>query len=607
MSTQNERSAKAQIIWNSTDSNSITPAMEGSLFYDINVEKLERDNSNAVYQTVDSSYTKIAAINPTTKKWGLIDIPAGYAGDLKISDTAPLTRGLYRLSEVGTYTNLGGLVATAGKINDAYFDGTTWSLVSTPFPAGQNSFTETDENSVAAMKPTADFVKGKIAEKVANNSMTNLHEFKDSLGRLIASIDQYGNFNFEIDDEQEEKINRVKFTSDDDFLIKLISSNDKIFFAIDKYGKILGQETETFDFINFPINSSDIAFNIETLNERITLVSTAKGRNSTTTSNDAPTIPLTDSGYTHPSMVHVPSKWNGFEFWLAITPYFGVISSQPQPSDFENPHIFCGNWNAEKTDIVWQQPTGITNPIDIPPSADISLGYWSDTHLMLGDDGYLYCFYRGNAMPSSYLNTSVGVHARAVVYKKTKDGVNWSQNRTFVYSTTTSSNDKDIGLMSPAITQNETIFHKYELVDGNVSGLILTGENQTQRVIVHTLSKDIVTGYSEINQDAVVNFKNRPWGTSKDIWHVDAHKFGNAYFLLLNVGNIGANGGDDLYLAYSGDGWNFHVIETPIAVNNRYRSSITPFYENGKFGFLILESVKPEGSLKLKKLTLKNL
>ena len=74
MSTQNERSIKAQVIWNSTNSNSVTPTMVGSLFYDINIEKLERDNSNAVYQTYDASYTKVAAINPTTKKWALTEI-----------------------------------------------------------------------------------------------------------------------------------------------------------------------------------------------------------------------------------------------------------------------------------------------------------------------------------------------------------------------------------------------------------------------------------------------------------------------------------------------------------------------------------------------------
>ena len=50
-------------------------------------------------------------------------------GVLEITDTAPTTQGLYILSDIGTYTNLGGLVTTTGKINYAYFDGTTWSLV----------------------------------------------------------------------------------------------------------------------------------------------------------------------------------------------------------------------------------------------------------------------------------------------------------------------------------------------------------------------------------------------------------------------------------------------------------------------------------------------
>ena len=55
-------------------------------------------------------------------------------GALKITDTAPTTVGLYRLSDVGTYTNLGGLVTTAGKVNDAYFNGTTWSLIAVDLP-----------------------------------------------------------------------------------------------------------------------------------------------------------------------------------------------------------------------------------------------------------------------------------------------------------------------------------------------------------------------------------------------------------------------------------------------------------------------------------------
>ena len=50
-------------------------------------------------------------------------------GSLNKTDTAPTAQGLYILSDVGTYTNLGGLVTTTGKINFASFNGTTWSLI----------------------------------------------------------------------------------------------------------------------------------------------------------------------------------------------------------------------------------------------------------------------------------------------------------------------------------------------------------------------------------------------------------------------------------------------------------------------------------------------
>ena len=57
------------------------------------------------------------------------ELASGLIGSLKITDTAPTTQGLYILSDIGTYTNIGGLVATADKLNYAYFDGTTWSKV----------------------------------------------------------------------------------------------------------------------------------------------------------------------------------------------------------------------------------------------------------------------------------------------------------------------------------------------------------------------------------------------------------------------------------------------------------------------------------------------
>ena len=57
------------------------------------------------------------------------ELASGLKGSLKITNVAPTEQGLYILSDVGTYANLGGLVTTADKLNYAYFDGTTWSLI----------------------------------------------------------------------------------------------------------------------------------------------------------------------------------------------------------------------------------------------------------------------------------------------------------------------------------------------------------------------------------------------------------------------------------------------------------------------------------------------
>lgn len=58
------------------------------------------------------------------------ELASAVKGILAISDTAPTVQGLYILSDVGTYTNLGGLVAAIDKLNYAYFDGENWSLTS---------------------------------------------------------------------------------------------------------------------------------------------------------------------------------------------------------------------------------------------------------------------------------------------------------------------------------------------------------------------------------------------------------------------------------------------------------------------------------------------
>ena len=68
------------------------------------------------------------------------ELASGLIGSLKITDTAPTTQGLYILSDVGTYTNIGGLVATADKLNYVYFNGTTWSLIAVDIESNLSNY-----------------------------------------------------------------------------------------------------------------------------------------------------------------------------------------------------------------------------------------------------------------------------------------------------------------------------------------------------------------------------------------------------------------------------------------------------------------------------------
>ena len=73
------------------------------------------------------------------------ELVSGLKGKLAISDTAPTTQGLYILSDVGTYTNLGGIITTADKLNYAYFNGTTWSLIAVDMLFGLTNYAKKND------------------------------------------------------------------------------------------------------------------------------------------------------------------------------------------------------------------------------------------------------------------------------------------------------------------------------------------------------------------------------------------------------------------------------------------------------------------------------
>ena len=125
-------------------------------------------------------------------------------GVIKTTDTAPTTVGLYRLADVGTYTNLGGLVTTAGKINDAYFDGTTWSLVFAQIPnVSVNTILNPSDNTKGSTdKAIYDFFYGEIAQRENGGENTQTPQY---LGTKTQINSATTGIRFELDTESPTK------------------------------------------------------------------------------------------------------------------------------------------------------------------------------------------------------------------------------------------------------------------------------------------------------------------------------------------------------------------------------------------------------------------
>lgn len=135
---------------------------------------------------------------------------------------------------------------------------------------------------------------------------------------------------------------------------------------------------------------------------------TSGGSSSTSAQAVIPlTIPTYDgnSSVGHPDVVHVPGGWNGYEYWMAFTPF--------PTSPRENPSVVASN-----DGINWEVPDGLTNPI-APYSLALSMGYdyWADTDMVLSPDG--------TTMVMLFKGTKTGVSNHYLRTTST-DGITWT-------------------------------------------------------------------------------------------------------------------------------------------------------------------------------------
>lgn len=111
----------------------------------------------------------------------------------------------------------------------------------------------------------------------------------------------------------------------------------------------------------------------------------------------------------HPKVLYFETAWNGYQYWMAYTPY-------PNGSVLHENPCMAASTDGEN----WVTPEGLINPLEFTPrDEDRPTAYNSDTHLVYNDDtNELECWWRSvdpGASPTQI----------AIKRRRSTDGINW--------------------------------------------------------------------------------------------------------------------------------------------------------------------------------------
>ncbi|WP_162830320.1 hypothetical protein [Amycolatopsis palatopharyngis] len=253
-------------------------------------------------------------------------------------------------------------------------------------------------------------------------------------------------------------------------------------------------------------------------------------------------------------MVHIPGGWNGFEYWMAHTPYPGGND------DHEDPNIV-----SSADGVSWFVPEGLVNPID---DADGQPEYNSDVDLRLHPDNTMYLFWR------FYDVNSTGTEEK-LYYSTSTDGVTWAPKIQYWVSDAAA-----LRLLSPSML--------YE--DGRWIMWAVDIVPSPNRVVRLEGGANPESGWT-----APATVDMGPMQTGKESWHLSIHKVEDSYVGLLTdiTTDSGGLDGDNLFIA-SQDGLIFTNSGTTVTPrvqvgehDNLYRATMILDTEGDATGYRV--------------------
>jgi len=250
-------------------------------------------------------------------------------------------------------------------------------------------------------------------------------------------------------------------------------------------------------------------------------------------------VPYAGAELVHPSVFFREGGWNGFPYWMAVTPY------AHSDARLENPSLYCS-----RDGLAWSVPRGLVNPL-VPPTG-LARRYNSDPHLAADPDGRLHLFYRvagGDGDDTLFLTSS-------------RDGSAWTRPRKIL----------DVPLaderqLSPAV-----------LFDGAGWVMYYVDSSEFPYVIRRRRAPRAEGPWS-----APEPVRGVAAPAHQMLWHLDAFRWRGATVLLVDTTEIyRTQEGGQLFFAVSADGLAFTRGERPVLApsagwdRSLYRSCCVP-------------------------------
>lgn len=209
----------------------------------------------------------------------------------------------------------------------------------------------------------------------------------------------------------------------------------------------------------------------------------------------------------HPDVLYVPTGWNGYDYWLAVTPY------PASNDDYENASILASHDGQN-----WVVPAGLTNPISPEPVG----GHSSDPDLIL-DGATMWCVYRDAISGTEYIRA-----------RSSTDGLAWSAPSELF------SNAGTATLLSPTVVWDGT-----QWVCWTIDAIANVCRRRTAPAVTGPWSAP-----SAVTMAAPV---------SRILWHIDVLKDADGYHALLDTADDTSGAAAKLHLARSTDGLTWTV------------------------------------------------